>query len=192
MKKKRPQKAPTRWQLSAQWRAIASEAIRTWNHKRSNIPKCSAARKRDGEPCQQIAMANGKCFIHGGRTPRGSEWHRTQWPDGKSPDAEKKLQRKLAERERYARKRAARLATMSPAERERHEAWHAARKPGSAAARERARAERKQNAEIREMIAAPQPAPKGVAAEIECQIAALRAELQQRRKDDDKPIGAFA
>lgn len=192
MKRKRPQKAPTRWQLSAQWRAIASDAIRTWNRKRSNIPKCSAARKRDGERCQQIAMANGKCFIHGGRTPRGSEWHRTQWPDGKSPDAEKKLQRKLAERERYAKKRAARMAVMSPAERERHAAWHAARKPGSAQAREQVRAERKQNSEIREIMTAPRPAPTGEAAELESQIAVLRAELDARRRDDQKPIGAFA
>ncbi|RWL42246.1 MAG: hypothetical protein EOR60_26070 [Mesorhizobium sp.] len=192
MKRKRPQRAPSAWQSSAQWQAIGSAAIRAWNRKRPNLPKCSAARKRDGEPCQQIAMANGKCFIHGGRTPRGNEWHRTQWPDGKSPDAEKKLQRKLVERERYAKKRAARLAAMSTAERERHEAWHAARKPGSAAAREQARAERKQNAELREMIAAPRPAPTGEAAALESQIATLRAELDERRRDDQKPIGAFA
>ncbi|WP_292295920.1 hypothetical protein [Mesorhizobium sp.] len=192
MKLRRPHRPPTRWQSSAQWRAIGSAAIRAWNRKRSNLPKCNAARKRDGEPCQQIAMANGKCFIHGGRTPRGREWHRTQWPDGKSPDAEKKLQRKFAERERYAKERAARLASMSPAERERHEAWHAARKHGSAAAREQARAERKQNAEIREMMTAPRPAPTGEAAEIESQIAALQAELDARRQDEQKPIGAFA
>lgn len=192
MKRKRPQKARTRWQSSAQWRAIGSAAIRAWNRKRSNLPKCNAVRKRDGEPCQQIAMANGKCFIHGGRTPRGNEWHRTQWPDGKSPDAEKKLQRKLAERERYAKNRAARLAAMSPEERQRHDAWHAARKPGNAAARKQARAERKQNAEIREIMTAPRPAPTGEAAALESQIAALRAELDECRRDDQKPIGAFA
>ncbi|WP_206520520.1 hypothetical protein, partial [Mesorhizobium sp. M1A.T.Ca.IN.004.03.1.1] len=190
--RKRSRNAPSAWQSSAQWRAIGSAAIRAWNRTRSNLPKCNAARKRDGEPCQQIAMANGKCFIHGGRTPRGSEWHRTQWPDGKSPEAEKKLQRKLAERERYVKKRAACLAAMSPAERERHAAWHAARKPGSAAAREQARAERKQNAEFREMMAAARPAPNGEAAALENQIATLRAELEARRRDDQKPIGAFA
>lgn len=193
MKLIRPHRPPTRWQSSAQWRAIGSAAIRAWNRKRSNLPKCNAARKRDGEPCQQIAMANGKCFIHGGRTPRGSEWHRTQWPDGKSPDAEKKLQRKFAERERYAKKRAARLAAMSPEERQRHDAWHAVRKPGGAAARERARAERKQNAELREMMARREGRRQtGEVAALESQIAELRAELDERRRDDQKPIGAFA
>jgi hypothetical protein len=41
-------------------------------------PRCGARRKRDGEPCQQPAMPNGRCRIHGGkstgpRTPEGLE-----------------------------------------------------------------------------------------------------------------------
>ncbi|MER9654401.1 hypothetical protein NKJ26_12910 [Mesorhizobium sp. M0152] len=137
-------------------------------------------------------MENGKCFIHGGRTPRGEEWHRTQWPDGKSPDAERKLRKKLAERERAARKRSTRLAAMSPEELERHRAWHAARTPGSAAVRQRKRDERKQAAEIRAMLERPQPAPTGEGAELEEQIAALRAELEALGVDQQKSIGAFA
>ncbi|MER8374416.1 hypothetical protein [Mesorhizobium sp. M1406] len=192
MKRKRPQHAPTAWQTSAQWRMIGSAAIREWNAKRFNLPKCNAARKSDREPCRHIAMENGKCFIHGGRTPRGEEWHRTQWPDGKSPDAEKKLRKKLAERERAARKRSTRLAAMSPEERDQHDAWHAARTPGSAAARQRKRDERKQAAEIRAMLERPQPAPSAETAELAKQIAALRAELEARRVDPQKPTGAFA
>ncbi|MER8536059.1 hypothetical protein NKH61_24535 [Mesorhizobium sp. M1005] len=137
-------------------------------------------------------MENGKCFIHGGRTPRGEHWHRTQWPDGKSPDAEKKLRRKLAEGARAAKKRDARLAAMSPEERKRHEAWQDARKPGSAAARQRTRSERMQAAEVRAMLSAPRAAPTGEASELEGQIAALRAELEARRLDQQKPTGAFA
>ncbi|MER9758473.1 hypothetical protein [Mesorhizobium sp. M0138] len=194
MKRKRPQHAPTAWQSSAQWRLIGSAAISEWNAERSNLPKCNAARKRDREPCQLIAMENGKCFIHGGRTPRGDEWHRTQWPDGKSPDAEKRFRKKLAEQERAARKRSIRLAAMSPDERERHKAWHAARKPGSAAARQRKRDERKQAAEVRAMTERPRPAPSAESAELADQIAALRVELDSRRDDEQKPkpIGAFA
>ena len=30
---------------------------------------CGARRKYDGQPCQNPAMPNGKCRIHGGRTP---------------------------------------------------------------------------------------------------------------------------
>jgi hypothetical protein len=44
-------------------------------------PRCGARRKHDGCPCQQPAMANGRCRLHGGkstgpRTPEGAERRR--------------------------------------------------------------------------------------------------------------------
>ncbi|ESY92700.1 hypothetical protein X738_26740 [Mesorhizobium sp. LNHC209A00] len=137
-------------------------------------------------------MANGRCAWHGGRSPKGDAWGLPVWPNPDSPDVEKKLQRKLAERERAAKKRAVRLATMSTDQRKRHDAWHAARKPGSAAAREQARSDRRQATELRAMRAKPQPPPTREAADLESQIAALRAELEQRQPDNPKPIGAFS
>jgi hypothetical protein len=137
-------------------------------------------------------MENGRCYLHGGRSPKGDAWGLPVWPNSSAPDAEKKLQRKLADRQRAAKKRTARLAAMSLDERRRHEAWHAARKPGSAAARERARLERKQAAEVRALASAPRPAPTGESAELDRQIAALRAELDARRADEQEPTGAFA
>jgi len=36
-----------------------------------HMRKCGAKRKRDGKPCQAPAMANGRCRVHGGKTPVG-------------------------------------------------------------------------------------------------------------------------
>jgi hypothetical protein len=54
------------------------------------------------------------------------------------------LNRKLRDLERAAKKRAARLAGMTTEERERYDQWHLARRPGSKAARARAKEERAQ------------------------------------------------
>jgi hypothetical protein len=97
---------------------MAREAIRTYNATRNALTKCEAVRRTDGGLCQQIAMANGRCYLHGGRTPRGKDWHRPQ----PGSDAVK-TQRKLKDIERAAKKRAKRLASMTPEERQRHAEW---------------------------------------------------------------------
>lgn len=45
------------------------------SHFLKTLPKCGA-KTRKGNPCQQVAMANGRCYLHGGkstgpRTPEG-------------------------------------------------------------------------------------------------------------------------
>jgi hypothetical protein len=36
----------------------------------TKVPLCGAkARTRGGAPCLNISMANGRCFLHGGRAP---------------------------------------------------------------------------------------------------------------------------
>lgn len=39
------------------------------------LPKCLARGKRTGQPCQQPAMPNGRCRLHGGKStgPRTEE-----------------------------------------------------------------------------------------------------------------------
>lgn len=38
------------------------------------LPRCGAkARSRDGKPCLQAAMANGRCYWHGGRSTGASK-----------------------------------------------------------------------------------------------------------------------
>src|SRR5215218_5126397 len=118
------------WSQSTQFRAIGRAAITAWNAKRPDLPKCGAAAKSTGEPCQQLAMENGRCAWHGGKTGRGKAWGLPQWPAKSSPNAVGKMNRKLRDRERQARKRAKRLATMTPEERRRYEEHRRTHKPG--------------------------------------------------------------
>ena len=86
--------------MSRERRQQAREAIQQFNRMRRFRPRCGARRKTDGEPCQQMALANGKCHWHGGSTPRGDRWHRPAWLDGKGPKAAIKANRKLRNDER--------------------------------------------------------------------------------------------
>ena len=47
---------------------------------RDEAPKCGARRKGDHLPCQNLALENGRCRLHGGLTPKGENWHRPRWP----------------------------------------------------------------------------------------------------------------
>jgi len=33
----------------------------------STLPKCGAHARSNGKPCKRPSMANGRCYIHGGR-----------------------------------------------------------------------------------------------------------------------------
>lgn len=182
------------WRGSAAQIAVGRASIIRWNRTRHLQPRCEAARKRDGNPCQNLAMANGRCRCHGGKTGRGKNWHRPVWPHRDSPDAMTKLNRKLNTLERAAAKRAKRIAAMTTDQRERYEAWLRAHKPGSAAARHRAKAERQQAAAVRRMLSEPRPrpAPSDEAAELERLIADRKAELARAvaKKQTNDP-GAF-
>ncbi len=98
-------------------------------------------------------MENGRCAWHGGLTPKGDDWHKPRWPDRDSPAAEQKLQRKLRDLERAAKKRAVRVAAMTPEELERYKRWHQVRRPGSAKRRAAAKRDREAAASVRTMLA---------------------------------------
>lgn len=171
---------PSAWQQSAQWREISRAAISRWNARRPFLPKCGARRKRDGEPCQNLASANGKCRVHGGATPKADEWHRTQWPNGKAPDAERKLLAKLKRSERDQRRRDRRLAKMSPEEREAYDRWQRSHKPGSAAERARKRADRRAAADLRASTESAEARP------VSPEVAALQAERMRLEAARDR------
>lgn len=147
------------WPQSAAGRANGRAAITAYNATRDELPKCGATAKSTGEPCQRIAMANGRCHLHGGKTPKGERWHLPQWPDRSSPRAEAKLNAKLADRQRAARQRDRRLAAMTSKERAALEKWVRAHRPGKAAARKRAR-EQKADAEWFANVTAASPKPE--------------------------------
>lgn len=120
-------------------RAAENNAVR---HLR---PKCGAKR-RNGEPCQQTAMPSGRCYLHGGRTPRGDKWHTPQ-PTRDGPDAGERLERKLQDLARRRERQAARRAGMTAKEGAAHRAWQESHRPGNAKARAAHGARRRQDIE---------------------------------------------
>lgn len=152
--------------MSPHDRERVRENLRRWHRvTRPTLPRCGAKARTTGEPCKHLALPNGRCRYHGGRSPTGDNWHRPVWPKG-AVNAVEKLERKLRDRERAAKRRAARLARMSPEEREQHEAWQGAHRPGSAAGRRRRREDRRATAEARAMFreaaSAPPPADPAI------------------------------
>jgi hypothetical protein len=147
-----PKTCAGRWPQSVQFRALSRDAIRRWNAERVRRPRCGAKRK-NGSLCQQWPMPNGRCHWHGGRTGRGASWHQPIFSSNPA-----KLERKLRDLKRREKRRGARLAAATPAERERHAAWQLSHSPGAAAARKAKREARRQGQEARKLLAKPRPA----------------------------------
>lgn len=193
---------PNAWQQSAQWRAISREAIKRFNAQRWKMPKCGARRKSDGQPCQQLAGENGRCYLHGSRTGSGANWHVRQFPKGSTPTAEVRLQRKLAQIERDQRRLKKRLATFTADERKRYEEWHRTHQPGPPGPRARRRAERLAAARAREAFSRPDDrVPSPEIQDLQKQIAQIEAErdrvLNQIKAENAmqeviaNPVGVF-
>jgi hypothetical protein len=138
-----------------------------------------------------------RCRLHG-VVPKGDQWHRLQ--PGASAE---KTNRKLANHLRKQKKRAKRVAAMTPDERAAYDRWQKTHRPGPAIARERARIERRQNADLRERVERmraeeqPQRSTTPEAAALERQLSELRAELDRRRREAellaaiDQSLGVF-
>jgi hypothetical protein len=122
-------------------------------------------------------MRNGRCGIHGGKTPGGRQWHVVQYPDCSTPAGEAKFNRKLRQQQRYAAKRAERLAAMTPDQRAKHDEWHLSHPPGGA--RSAGGARKRQSAQAR-LLLSQQPSRRVTdpeAVRIETALAAARARL---------------
>jgi hypothetical protein len=178
---------------STAFRLTANAALARYNASRPSLPKCGAKRKRDGEPCTNIALGNGRCRFHGGRTPSGDSWHRPVWPNRDAPDAVEKMHAKLRDLEKAAQRRARRLLCMTDAERKAHEAWHRDRPATSAADRAERKRLRNDANNARELMAA---APKGSLADdpeyqsIVARIAELKVRLSAA--EDEATADNFA
>lgn len=191
MKRARPTPRLLGWSQSAQFRQIGRTAIRQWNAERARLPRCDAIRKNDGGRCQQWQMANGRCFWHGGATPRADQYHRMRLPS-----SVEKLDAKLRDQKRYAAKRALRLAAMTPEQRAKHDAWHRSHAPGAAASRSADRERMRQNAEGSLLLtqAARQRPTDPELNRIKTALAAARAKLArlEARADSDENEGIFS
>lgn len=169
---------------------VGRAALTHYNkHIRPFRPRCGAKTKstEDQRPCRNLALAGqARCRNHGGKTPKGDEWGLIQWPNGKAPDAERKLQQKLKRIERDRKAKAKRLAAMSLEGRQRHNARAKARAkshtPGPAAERVRQRAERKAVAEIQESLA------RTVTRPVSPELAELQAERERLEAERDRVL----
>ncbi len=166
-----------------EFREMANAALARHNARRPMLPKCGAKRKSDGLPCQNLAMRNGRCHRHGGKTPTGAQWHRPQWPDKSAPDAMAKLNAKLQTLEKRRKEIERRKLRMTPEERERYDKWHRDRPLGTQEKRAALRDMRQRDLEARELFSpsgAPAPEPnaetQSINSELE-QIEALRVKL---------------
>ncbi|WP_156376209.1 HGGxSTG domain-containing protein [Methylobacterium sp. Leaf117] len=162
------------WRRSARFKAMGRAACIQFNRARQAAPKCGARKKSDGEPCQNPAMANGRCRLHGGRVPSGRAWHVVQLPPVDTP----KFDRKLTAVQKRTRALAKRLAAMTPEQRERYDRWRRTHKPGSASARSAARYRAAQDNAIAEILARPVAPGANAAkiAEVEGFVAQLKRE----------------
>jgi hypothetical protein len=188
-----------RWRKSAEFRKIALKSAKANLAKFNAAPRCGAARKRDGEPCRNPAMKNGRCDRHGGKTPSGRQWHVVQYSDCSTPAGEAKFNRKLRTQQRYAEQRAARLAAMTPEQRAKHDAWHRTHAPGAAALRDAERVRRGQCADAKRLLAQGpfSVAPGAQLARVLAALATTRAKLARiearaTKSNDDNDGGIFS
>lgn len=166
---------------------IGAAALTRYNREIRPYRKLCGARTKSTEtnrPCQNLALAgHERCRIHGAKTPKGDQWGLVQWPNGKAPDAEAKLQAKLKRIERDRKAKAKRLAAMSSEERQRHDQRANTHAPGPAAERARRRDDRKRAAEIRASLDKPDDKPiSAELAELQRQKAALQAARDHYRR----------
>jgi len=166
---------------------VGKAALTNYNKNVRPYRKRCGARTKSTEgnaPCKNLALAgHERCRLHGGKTPSGDQWRLVQWPSGKAPDAEAKLQAKLKRIERTRKEKAKRLAAMSPEERQRFEARAKTQAPGPAAERARRRDDRKRAAEIRASLEKPDDRPVSAElAELQRQAAALEEARDHYRR----------
>ncbi|QWW67971.1 HGGxSTG domain-containing protein [Rhizobium sp. WYJ-E13] len=136
-------------------RLAAAKNLSDWQRKvRPGLAKCGAKRRRDGEPCQQIAMENGRCHRHGGKTPKAVAWHVPQWPKPAN-SVDMRIARVEKKRKATAKALARKLAAMTPDELERYRAWQRSHAPGPASERKRRQSDKRLADEIAATLSVP-------------------------------------
>ncbi len=156
------------WANSPAGHLAAQRAAEKSLAARRAAPRCGAARKSDGKPCQRPALkGRTRCRLHGGASGRGDQWHVVQWP---GPDAPPEaIERKMRDLARREQRRLARVAAMTPEQREIYEKRRRAVQPRSVTIREQERRSRQAAA----LLGAAKPAKENV------ELAHLRAEYER-------------
>ncbi len=151
------------------------------NRRRHLMPKCGAHAKTTGLPCQQPAMGNGRCYFHGGATPKGDgRWHRPIWPKMDTPEGIARFYKKGAELTDRNKKREREAKQRSPTQVAAYERWRATHAPTTAAHRAALREARRQAAQAIDVLKASSasPARSVDASAREAEIIDLRAQIR--------------
>ena len=61
------------------------------------VKKCGARCKSTGKPCLQPAMPNGRCRVHGGKSPGAPKGNRNAWKHGRYSVEHEALRRRMRE-----------------------------------------------------------------------------------------------
>ena len=171
------------WRKSAEFREIMRQAGFRAAARWRAMPRCGAKRRTDGEPCQNPGLEpSGRCRFHGGRTPRGKEWHKVQKRGAASDVAAARDARKLKSKLRASPKRARRLAVMSAEELAAHRKWHATHTPGPPERRVAERERKRQDREARKLMDAARDRKPKANPEAE----ALQRQIDEFRKLRDE------
>jgi hypothetical protein len=175
------EKARNRWRQSPRARECARKGALKALRIFAKAPKCGA-RKREGGFCENPGIgAGGRCRLHGGATPSGDNWHRPVFPEDARRFANKIESLRLREEKRLAR-----VAAMTPEERERYERRRLSFLPGTKAARAAAREKRRQDEEARDLLAKPgsEPPPDREEAALEQLINKLKSDLDALERQE--------
>jgi len=155
---------------SARRQSVLALARLAAKQARAAAPKCGA-RRRDGEPCQNLpVVGRTRCTRHGGKTPAGAGWHVVQLPADPVRRA-----RKLRDIARRRQRQAERVAAMSEADRQKFERHSRAMQPGGGKTRREAA---RRNREALAMFVAAEARPPAQCPEAD----ALAAEIERLRR----------
>jgi hypothetical protein len=174
---------------NAAQREHARRAITEYNRKvRPFLQLCGAqCRGQPGKFCARIPVkGRERCELHGGKTPRGKEWHRKRWPDGSKKSDEWRAMNKLKTMEIRRKELIARLAAMTDEERQAYDRYSRAARPGTPAEREghkRARQLKKEWANVFDQQRPMSPEARAIQDEID----RLRAILEQAARAAHEP-----
>jgi len=158
-------------------------ALQTARRVFEAMPRCGALAKSTGKPCRKIALANGRCAIHGGLTPSGRGWHVAQASNATA--SIRKLERKLRDLARRRRQSQSRIDAMTEGERAEYQAWVDSHRAGSGSDRERTRRDRAARAWLEQLSSAPpDPLPPEQEA-LAALIAKLKAHVSALHGGDD-------
>lgn len=159
------------WLNSARWAEASKVGAKRSLALRRHMPRCGA-RKKGGGVCRNLPVPDRKrCRLHSGLPNQlGDSWHVVQYPDPITQP--ERYAKKVAEIRRRRQQQRERVAKMTSEELSRYRAWHAARKPGSAAARARKRQDR----EAAKLFEKPSPQL------VNPEIARLEAVLDELRR----------